>query len=348
MAKAKQHRLVAIGGGGGVSQVILGARPYFEELTAVVAVTDTGRSTGVARLIGDIPAPGDLRSTLANLAPDPEALWPKLLQHRFHTQLLPELDGMAFGNLLIAALTQLTGDFAQALALTAELVGQTAQVLPVSTANTQLCAELADGQIVEQEFAVRGLQKAPIKRLFLAASTAQAYPPVLAAIEAADLVVLGPGSLFTSVLASLLFHGIVGALQQTKAQVVFVCNTTTQPGQTDGFSLLEHLRQMVAMLGPGTLDYALINHSPELPAPLIAAYAQEGLILLQPKAAELAQIAAWGVKPIVADFVEVTANKRILWAKADTLRHQPALVGQTLWQILVAQNGETEADCVHK
>ncbi len=327
-------RLIVLGGGHGTSQVVLESQPYFAERTVVVAVTDTGRSTGIARALADIPAPGDLRNTLATLARDPDSLLARLLQYRLRSTALPALDGIAFGNLLIAALAQMTGDFAQAVAATAALVEPGAQVLPVSTANTHLCAELADGSLCHDELAVRGLNKPPIRRLFLADPSAAAYPPVLEAIAAADMVVLGPGSFFTSVMATLLFEGIVTALRQTRAMLVFICNTTTQPGQTDGFRAVDHVRWIVELLGPGVLDVALINRSLGLNPALLAQYAAEGLHLLTPDDDEIAVIAALGVRPLVRDYSEATESKRELWNKQDTIRHDPTRLSATLGELL--------------
>lgn len=332
--------LVVIGGGGGASQLLLGARPYFGTLTAAIAVTDTGRSTGIARAIGTIPAPGDLRNTMAQLARDPEALLPRLLQHRFRSPEVPLLDGMAFGNLLIAALAQLSGDFAGAVESIGSMLELWARVLPVSTANTQLCAELEDGTLLEGELAVRGLHKAPIRRLFLADPNATAYPPVLDAIAAADVVVIGPGSFFTSVLANLLFEGLAKALRATSATVVLVCNTTTQPGQTDGMSLADHVRHAVELLGPGTLDLALVNRSSDtLSSYVIAQRAAEGLHLLAPDDEELRRIAELGVTPLVRNFAETGTGERTLWNKQDSIRHDPALLGMALWKIALDGDG---------
>ncbi|NJP06359.1 MAG: YvcK family protein [Chloroflexaceae bacterium] len=338
----KVRHLVAIGGGNGCSQVLLGAQPYFGRRTAVIAVTDSGRSTGVARTIGQIPAPGDLRNCLATLADAPDSLLPTLLQHRFHTDDVPALNGMAFGNLLIAALTQLRGSFIEAIDTVAELVDTPVRVLPVSGANTHLCAELADGRIVEQELAVRAPKKPPISRLFLQDRTASAYPPVLDALLQADIITIGPGSFFTSLLATLLFDGMISTLRQTPATIVFVCNTTTQTGQTDGFRVIDHVQRLIDMLGPGTLDIVLINRTPNLSSALLNQYRAEGIHPLTPDDAEIAQVAALGVRPIVASLIEITEQKRPLWNKQDTLRHSPQLVGQALWKI--AYNQDTPHD----
>ncbi len=330
---SSELKLVAIGGGGGVSQVLLGARPYFGALTAAIAVTDTGRSTGTARAIADMPAPGDVRNTLATLARDPDGLLPRLMQHRISSPAVPILDGMAFGNLLIAALTQLTGDFAEAVEAAGQLLGCTARILPISTVNTHLCAELADGSVAENELAVRALNKAPISRLYLSTPGAPANPAAIQAIQHADVVAIGPGSFFTSVLASLLFDHVAEALHETRATVVFICNTTTQPGQTDGFSIADHVRRLVDLLGPGTLDVALISRSEHIDPHVAAQYAAEGLHLLEPSEEELAQIAAMGVQPLVRNLAEASEGKRTLWNKQDTIRHDPTLIGMALWKI---------------
>ncbi len=322
--------IAALGGGGGATQVLKAAQSFADKLTAIVAVTDTGRSTGLARQIGRIPAPGDLRATIAAFATDP--LMADLLQHRFDGAGVPQLEGMAFGNLLLAALAQVSGDFAAAVEQTARLAGCAADVLPIATANTQLCAELDDGTIVEGELDVRGLNKPQIAHLFLR-DPAPAHPLALAAIRSAELVVLGPGSLFTTVLANLLFSGVAEALHEAGGQVVYICNTTTQSGQTEGFTALDHVQRVVTALGPGALDAVLINRSQPDQA-TIARYAAEGLDLLRPGDAEIAAIAALGVRPIVRDLTERAGEKRALWNKQDTIRHDPVALQVALRELL--------------
>jgi uncharacterized cofD-like protein len=322
--------IVAIGGGGGATQVLKAAQQFAGRLTAIIAVTDTGRSTGLARSIGGMPAPGDLRATLAAFATEP--LMADLLQYRFSGATIPQLEGMAFGNLMIAALTRVMGDFAGAIDQVARLTGCAAQVLPASTADTHLCAELADGTIVEGELAVRGLNKPPIARVFLR-DDAPAYMPALEAIRTADLVALGPGSLFTTLLACLALADVVGALREARGKVIYVCNTTTQPGQTDGYTAVDHVRRVVETLGPGVLDAVLINRSAPDPAAL-GRYAAQGLHLLRPDDDEVAAITDLGVRPIVRDLAEKGGEQRALWNKLDTVRHDPAALRGALVEVL--------------
>lgn len=319
-------RVVAIGGGGGATQVLHAVASFASHRTAIIAVTDSGRSTGLARTIGSMPAPGDLRATIASFAADAEIA--TLLQHRFDGTGAPQLAGMAFGNLLLAALHQTSGDFAAAVARAAQLAQCTIAVLPVATADVQLCAELTDGSHQVGELAVRAPGKPAIARLYLD-QPAPAYPPALAAIAAADLVVLGPGSLFTTVLATLQHDGLPQALASTAARVVYVCNTTTQPGQTDRLRAADHVARIAAALGPGVLDTALLNRS-QVPDAVRQRYAADGLELLVPDESEIGALAAWVAHVHVAPLTESQGEARVLWNKQDTIRHDPAALGAAL------------------
>jgi uncharacterized cofD-like protein len=327
------HRthIVAIGGGGGATQVLKAVQHQADRLTAIIAVTDTGRSTGLARAIGGIPAPGDLRATIAAFATDP--LIADLLQYRFSGAGIAQLEGMAFGNLLIAAFAQVLGNFDAAVKQVAQLASCSADVLPVGTTNTDICAELADGTIVAGELHVRGLNKPPIQRVFLR-EPAAANSAALAAIRGADLLVIGPGSLFTSLLATLIFGGIADAVRDCRGTVVYICNTTTQPGQTDGYTARDHVARISEALGHGALDIALINRS-ECDDAELAHLANQGIFLLRPDDAEIAAIRALGVEPVVRDFSEPAGARRVLWNKQDTVRHDTTALGAVLQELLM-------------
>ncbi|PDW02950.1 gluconeogenesis factor YvcK family protein [Candidatus Viridilinea mediisalina] len=336
ISKPTKGHLVALGGGGGVSQLLLGAAPYFAQRTALIAVTDTGRSTGTARAIGAIPAPGDLRNTMAALAAEPNGLWARLVQHRLSAPSVPALDGMAFGNLMLAALAQLDGDFEAAVQTLSQLLHCQATILPIASSDAHICAELEDGTVVERELAVRGLNKAPIKRLWVSPPETHATHAACAAIASADLVVLGPGSFYTSLMASLAFGGVVEALQQSNAPIAFICNSTTQPGQTDGMGIYDHIQRLVALLGPGVLDYALISQGDQIAPEVRAAYAAIGLHLLEPDEHELAHIQALGVTPILRPLLEASSGPRQIWNKLDTIRSDPAKLGLALSELQIA------------
>jgi uncharacterized cofD-like protein len=330
MAKKTNLKIVAIGGGGGTSHILLGARPYFTELSSIISVTDTGRSTGIARDLGKMPAPGDIRNNIANLSVDPESMLAQLLNFRFTTKSIPQLEGMAFGNLMIAAMHQMYGDFGKAVDALQKLVGTFAEIYPVSTEDTQIGAELMDGSLVRGEFEVRGLDKPRIKRLFLQNKNAEAYVPALIKIKGADVVVIGPGSYFTSLQATLLFNGMKEALAQTKAKVVYICNSTTQPGQTDGYTAYDHVKELVDFLGKGVLDCVFVNKTKNLDEELKIHYKENGLHLLEPTTHEILSIKGLVPGTIAHDFVDKSQQKVENWNKLDTIKYNTDLIGKLL------------------
>ena len=325
--------VVSIGGGLGAVQVMRGMKNHTDNLTGIIAVTDTGRSTGIVREFAQIPAPGDIRNALATLAGDSDSLLARAMQHRIVAPGAPKLDGMAFGNLFIAALTQMSGSFRQAIQQIADFLDVQANIYPVTEENTHICAELMDGTIVEQELNVRQLDKAAIKRIFVQNPEATVYPPCLDALRQADLITIGPGSLFTTTIACLAFREISQAIRDSRALKVYVCNTTTQPGQTDDYSLADHVQQVVSYLGIGILDYVVLNASPPA-AELMELYAREKVNVLLPTDGELHKIRTMNVEPVLADVADTQSGRRELWQKQDTIRHNPALIAKTLLCLL--------------
>ncbi len=324
-------RVVCVGGGLGTPLVMHGLRARGCEITALIAVTDSGRSTGKIRIALDVPAPGDIRNALTVLAEgDPTLV--RLMNHRFATERSEDLDGMAFGNLLLAALTQQEGSFLRAVEEAARLLRLRGRVLPVTLYNTHLCAELADGTTVEGEVSVRGLEKPPIKRLYLSDERVEPVPGAVEAIASADLVVLGPGSLYTTICACLLVRGLARAIARSSALVVYVANTTRHPGQTDTLGLADHVGEVVKYLGGEGLDVALINDDPPSHA-LREHYASQGLVYLEPAETELARIRAMGVEPALAPVIDKWSPPRELWRKLDTIRHHPERVADALLRL---------------
>jgi uncharacterized cofD-like protein len=205
-----------------------------------------------------MPAPGDVRNFIESLA-DNESTVGKLFNYRFD-EMRSDLSGHSFGNLFITALTQMTGSFEQAIIESSRVLAVRGRVLPSTLANVALCAEMMDGSIVIGESAI-AKNPVPIKRVFLSPERPDGYEPALAAIMAADLVVLGPGSLYTSILPNLLVGGIPEALRWTEAKIVYVCNVATQPGETDHFGPADHIRVVMDHLGEDVLDFALVNNN---------------------------------------------------------------------------------------
>lgn len=314
-------RVVCVGGGNGAPTLMAGLRKRTEEITALIAVTDSGRSTGKVRIALEVPAPGDIRNALTVLAEgDPELR--RLFSHRFRTDKSEELDGMAFGNLFLAALTQETGSFLRAVEEASRLLGVRGRVLPVTLYNTHLCAKLTDGTEVEEEVQVRATGKAPIERIYLKDEDVAACDGCIDAIAEADLITIGPGSLYTTVCACLLVPEIAKAIATSDALVVYIANTTRQPGQTDGMGLAEHVRVVQDYLGGGGLDIALVNADPP-PEHLRRHYAEQGLDYLEPSDGEIEAIRALGVTPIAAKVIDKWSGPRQLWNKLDTIRHDP-------------------------
>lgn len=258
-------KVVAIGGGTGLPSVLRGMKHLTNHLTAIVTVADDGGSSGrLRRELGVLP-PGDLRNNIAALAND-EHLMTQLFQYRFNAG---DLDGHSFGNLFLTALSDITGGMDQALIETARVLAIQGSVLPATLDNVSLCGEIrtAEGMLrtIEGEAEITAA-RGRVERVFLEPSTVRAYPPSVQAILSADLVVLGPGSLFTSILPSLLIDGIVDALRASKALRIYVCNVATQPGETDGFNVADHVRALEKHLGRNAFDLVVANnHFPANP-----------------------------------------------------------------------------------
>lgn len=251
-------KVVGIGGGHGLAASLRAARSYADEIAAVVTVADDGGSSGrLTRELG-IPPPGDIRNCLVALSDDGELA--RLYQHRFDQGLLT---GHTLGNLVIAALTDGTGDFAEAVAQAGRLIGVRGRVYPATTTLVEMGARV-DGGEIEGQVAV-AQTKAPIQAVYLTPSDPPACEGAVAAILGADQVVLGPGSLFTSLIATLLVPGIKDALQRTSAQRVFVCNNREQKGETEGLSASAHIGALLAHAGPDSIDVVVVQ-APRIPA----------------------------------------------------------------------------------
>jgi uncharacterized cofD-like protein len=256
VARRRGLRIVAFGGGTGLSSLLRGLAALGSqvETTAIVAVSDDGGSTGRLRAEYGIPAVGDARACISATARHEE--WAQLLEYRFRRPGL--LHGHALGNLLLAALHEREGRLSRAITYVADMVGSTARVLPATDAAPRLIAQLADGRIIDGE-SVLGSVVGPVESIRLWPDVVAPAPGVIEAIDAAELLVFGPGSLFTSVIAAAMASGVSRAIARSSARKILVQNLTTQRGETDEMGVLDHVDAVRRHLGPQSLDAVLVH-----------------------------------------------------------------------------------------
>lgn len=269
----RNKKIVVIGGGTGLSVLLRGLKTFPVSISAIVTVADDGGSSGRLRKELDIPPPGDVRNVLIALA-EVEPLVEEMFQHRFANG--NGLSGHSLGNLLLAGMTSITGDFARGIAELSKVLNVRGNVYPAANRSIVLHAEMEDGSIVSGESRIPRAKK-QIKRVFLTPSEIHPLQESIRAIEEADLIVLGPGSLYTSVLPNLLVPGIADAIRNSNARKVYICNVMTQGGETDHYSAADHLQAIIDHCGHGLVEEILVNGSP-VSTQLRERYAEEGSV----------------------------------------------------------------------
>lgn len=342
MLTSPSLRVVAIGGGTGLSTLLRGLKRYvatptagtvtapdvsiasrrlIRDLAAVVTVTDDGGSSGRLREDLNMLPPGDVRNCLVALSED-EHLLSRIFQHRFNAG---ELGGHSFGNLFLAALTELSGDFAQAVQLSSQVLATRGRIYPATLANATLVARMDNGSLVRGETSISASQHT-IQELMIDPADAGPLPETLDAIAQADLITLGPGSLYTSLVTNLLVRGIPEAIANSSATRVFICNLMTQANESLGLTasqhiekILNHARSRGLAKDARIFDYALINTAPIRPETL----EQYARFDQQPIEADLDRIRALGVEPITGDFVH----------EGEVLRHSYDRVAEVLLEL---------------
>ena len=270
MKKERKPKIVIMGGGTGLSVLLRGLKKYPVDITAIVTVADDGGSSGRLRDELAIPPPGDIRNVLVALS-DVEPLVEALFQHRFTSG--EGLAGHALGNLLLAGMTSITGDFFHAITETSKVLNVRGRVLPAANQSVVLHAELEDGQIVTGESKIPYFGK-KINRVFLTPGDVEPLYETLMEIQRADLLVFGPGSLYTSILPNLIVKKIGDAVLAAKAKKVYVCNVMTQAGETMGYTAFDHVQALHDHLGAPFIDTAIVNNH-DIPAELRKLYAEE-------------------------------------------------------------------------
>lgn len=315
--------IVAIGGGTGLATLLSGLKKHvgdasdsarIRHLSAIVAVTDDGGSSGRLRDQLQMPPPGDIRNCMVALSED-SSLLSKLFRHRFGGR--GDLSGHNFGNLFLAALSDVTGDFALAVKLSSEILASKGHIYPATNSDVRVAAELKDGSVVRGETNVSKVGQ-DIERLFLEPENCMPMPEALSAISDADIITVGPGSLFTSILPPLLVHGVPEGIEKSKAVKVFVCNLMTQPGETDGLNARRHL-EIVRKYAPKLNFDCLIVNSQAISARQSELYEIEGAEQI-------------GVHGSMAD--ENIEGARVaraeLLADDDMVRHDPDRLAETI------------------
>lgn len=314
---AQGHRIVVIGGGTGLSTMLRGLKEYSSNIVAVVTVSDDGGSSGGLKTqLGMLP-PGDIRNCMVALA-DAEPLLSELFQYRFETE-DSCFGGHSFGNLLIGAMTDITGDFEKAVKATSKVLAIRGTVLPSTLQNIGLRADMQDGSVVFGESEIVRSGKG-IKQISLVPEDVRPLEESLEAIRLANVIVIGPGSVYTSVIPNLLVRGISDAIAASRAVKVYVCNVMTQPGESDNFQASDHVKAVVRHAGRRIFDYVLVNR--EVPSlRLLEKYQAQGAHLVSPDVDVIREI---GYKPITGNFISQT----------EVVRHDPQKLAQAILRLV--------------
>ena len=319
---SRSVRIVALGGGTGLSTLLRGLKSYAPEprgfagrggahhaaqapisdLTAVVTVTDDGGSSGRLRREYRILPPGDIRNCLVALSQD-EALLSRLFQYRFPAAAgAGSLKGHSFGNIFLAALTHVTGDFTEAVRLSSQVLATRGRIFPATEQLVSLRAEQEGGRIVKGETRISRSRRR-IRRVWLEPRRVRPLAGTLEAIRKADLIVLGPGSLYTSIIPNLLVAGVAEAIRKARATRIYIANIMTQPGETTGYSVTDHVRAIYEHAGGRIFDWAVINRQPISPR-MLRRYRAEGAA---PVRASVKELQTLGLRCVFDELVEPAA-----------------------------------------
>ncbi|APB35088.1 hypothetical protein GlitD10_2745 [Gloeomargarita lithophora Alchichica-D10] len=306
-------KIVALGGGTGLSRLLRGLKAYSSNITAIVTVADDGGSSGrLRREVGVLP-PGDIRNCLAALASE-EQLLTELFQYRFESG--EGLSGHSFGNLYLTALTTITGNLEQAIAASSRVLAVRGQVLPATMADVHLWADLADGRRIEGESQIPKA-KGQIVRIGCTPAAPPALPKALEAIEEADLILVGPGSLYTSVIPNLLVPEITQAIAQATVPRIYICNAMTEPGETQGYRVSDHLQAIERVTGQRIFDVVLVQKRPPS-AQALQRYAQVGAGFVE---LDRESVVKMGYRLILADVIQEDPQKAQVQHHSQRLAH---------------------------
>ncbi|MEA3313250.1 MAG: uridine diphosphate-N-acetylglucosamine-binding protein YvcK [Caldisericota bacterium] len=316
-----KKRVVVIGGGTGTTSVLSGLRDKFVKISAIITVADTGGSSGILRKELKMPPPGDIRNCLIALSEE-RSFISRLLSFRFRKK-GSFLDGHNLGNILIAGLTKMTGDFGDAVLSMSKILSINGEVMPFTTEDITLCAEFEDGNIVRGEIEITNY-RGKIKRIFIEPESAKPYIRALERISQADVIVIGPGSLYTSIVPPLLLPSIADTVRRSRAKKVYVSNIMTEPGETDHFTAYDHIKVITDILGDNVVEYALLNKM-ELSNTVAKKYMGAGAEVVEPNISEIQKTK---IKCIVKNFT---------LERGDVVRHNPEKLAETITNIMAGK-----------
>jgi len=311
----KGPKVVAIGGGTGLSNILRGLKEFTSNITAIVTVADNGGSSGKLRDELDILPPGDIRNCLVALA-DQEPLMEDLFQYRFHKK--GDLRGHSFGNLFIAAMTEVLGDFEEAVEESSKVLAIQGKVLPSTNQNVNLGAVYEDGSEILGESEIPDENKV-IQGVYLEPSSVEITQRAKSALLDADYIIVGPGSLYTSLLPNLLVKGMVDTIRKSKAKKIFITNVMTQPGETTGYSAYDHLKTVYDHIGAEIFDYTIINKNGSR-KDLLDKYADEGAY---PVVNDIEQLNKLDIKVVEGKLIQT----------GDFIRHDPHKLAEILVEL---------------
>lgn len=323
MTQTRQPRIVIIGGGTGLSVLLRGLKKYPVDITAIVTVADDGGSSGRLRNDLGIPPPGDVRNVLAALS-DVEPLIEEMFQHRFKTS--NELSGHSLGNLILAAMTSITGNFTHAIQEMSKVLNVRGKVLPAANQNVVLHAELEDGTIISGESKIPFSGKR-IKKVFLTPKKIRPLPETLQAIKQADLIIIGPGSLYTSILPNLLVPRLGTEVCHAKAKKIYICNLMTQAGETHEFSASDHVKAIYDHMHCAFINTVLVNNK-AIPEKVQQPYQKE---LAKPVVFDLAELEQLGVEVMQSEIVTYDDG---------SIRHDTKEVARIIYSLLLNETNK--------
>lgn len=313
--EASKPRIVSIGGGTGLSTLLRGLKKYSADLSVIVTVTDDGGSSGRLREELRVMPPGDIRNCMIALSED-EHLMSRLFRFRFNSD--GGLHDHSFGNLFLTAMAGVTGDFAEAVRLTSEVLAIKGVIFPATNSNVQLRAELEDGTWVEGETRISA-SKRRIRRVQLNPPDAQPLPDALEAIGAADVITIGPGSLYTSLIPNMLVKEVIGAIRESRATKIYIQNIMTQPGETDRYSAADHVRVLAEHCGGVLFPNVLLNNA----APSMEILKRYDAENACPVEIDAARLAAMGLQTVERD----------LLAEDGVIRHDPDRLARAVFEM---------------